>query len=91
MQHHYIPILKPFGGTMKVKTSVTLSEELLPQIDELSGRFGNRSAVIEKAVRDLLALEAKRTRDIQDMEIFNRRGDALNREAEDVLSYQVDL
>jgi Arc/MetJ-type ribon-helix-helix transcriptional regulator len=91
MQHHYIPTTRPFGGIMKVKTSVTLSEELLPQIDELSGRFGNRSAVIEKAIRDFLAVEAKRRRDIQDMEILNRRGDALNKEAEDVLSYQVDL
>jgi Arc/MetJ-type ribon-helix-helix transcriptional regulator len=76
---------------MKVKTSVTLSEELLPQIDQLTDRFGNRSAVIEKAIRDFLAVEAKRRRDIQDMEILNRRGDALNKEAEDVLSYQVDL
>jgi Arc/MetJ-type ribon-helix-helix transcriptional regulator len=76
---------------MKVKTSVTLSEELLPKIDELTDRFGNRSAVIEKAIRDFLAVEAKRRRDIQDMEILNRRGDALNKEAEDVLSYQVDL
>jgi Arc/MetJ-type ribon-helix-helix transcriptional regulator len=76
---------------MKVKTSVTLSEELLPKIDELTDRFGNRSAVIEKAIRDFLAVEAKRRRDIQDMEILNRRGDALNKEAEDVLSFQVDL
>jgi Arc/MetJ-type ribon-helix-helix transcriptional regulator len=76
---------------MKVKTSVTLSEELLPQIDKLTDRFGNRSAVIEKAIRDFLAVEAKRRRDIQDMEILNRRVDALNKEAEDVLTYQVDL
>jgi Arc/MetJ-type ribon-helix-helix transcriptional regulator len=75
---------------MKVKISVTLSDELLPQIDALIGLFGNRSAVIEKAIRDLLAVEAKRRRDIRDIEILSRRWDELNKEAEDVLSYQVN-
>lgn len=75
---------------MKVKITVTLSNELLPQIDTLVVRFGNRSAVIEKAIRDFLAFEAKRRRDIQDVEILNRRWEALNKEAEDVLSYQVN-
>jgi len=76
---------------MKVKTSVTLSEDLIREIDELSGRYGNRSALIEKAIREFLSAEASRRRDIKDREILNRRADALNREAEDVLSYQVDL
>jgi Arc/MetJ-type ribon-helix-helix transcriptional regulator len=75
---------------MKVKISVTLSDELLPQIDALIGLFGNRSAVIEKAIRDLLAVEAKRRRDIRDIEILSRRWDELNKEVEDVLSYQVN-
>jgi len=76
---------------MKVKTSITLSEDLIREIDELSSRYGNRSALIEKAIRDFLTAEAKRSRDLQDMEILNRRADALNKEAEDVLSYQVDV
>ncbi len=76
---------------MKIKTSITLSEDLIREIDELSGRFGNRSALIEKAIRDFLTAEAKRRRDLQDIEILNRRADALNKEAEDVLSYQVDV
>ena len=76
---------------MKIKTSITLSEDLIREIDELSGRFGNRSALIEKAIRDFLTADAKRRRDLQDIEIINRRADALNKEAEDVLSYQVDV
>jgi Arc/MetJ-type ribon-helix-helix transcriptional regulator len=76
---------------MKVKTSITLSEDLIKEIDELSSQYGNRSALIEKAVCDFLATEAKRRRDIQDMEILNRRSDEFNKEAEDVLYYQVDL
>ena len=76
---------------MKVKTSVTLSEELIRQIDALSSQYGTRSALIEQAVRDFLATQVKRRRDAQDLEILNRRAEALNAEAEDVLSYQVDL
>ena len=76
-------------ANMKIKTSITLSEEIIKEVDELSSQYGNRSALIEKAIRDFLAAEAKRIRDSQDSEILNRRSDALNKEAEDVLSYQV--
>jgi metal-responsive CopG/Arc/MetJ family transcriptional regulator len=76
---------------MKVKTSITLSAELLHQIDALASQYGTRSALIEQAVRDFLAAQAKRTREAQDLEILNRRAEALNAEAEDVLSYQVGL
>ena len=76
---------------MKIKTSITLSEEILKEVDKLSGRYGNRSILIEQAVREFLAAGAKRRRDLRDIEILNRRADALNKEAEDVLSYQVDL
>ncbi len=76
---------------MKVKTSITLSEELIEQIDALSSQYGTRSALIEQAVRDFLAAQVKRTREAQDLEILNRHAEALNAEAADVLSYQVDL
>jgi metal-responsive CopG/Arc/MetJ family transcriptional regulator len=76
---------------MKVKTSITLSEELLHKIDALTSQYGTRSALIEQAVRDFLAAAAKCTREAQDLEILNQRAEALNAEATDVLSYQVEL
>jgi metal-responsive CopG/Arc/MetJ family transcriptional regulator len=76
---------------MKVKTSVTLSEELLRQIDALSSQYGTRSALIERAVRDFLATAAQRQWEARDLEILNRRAEALNAEAADVLSYQMEL
>ena len=76
---------------MKIKTSITLSEEIIQEIDEISSRYGNRSALIELALRDFLTAKAKRRRDLQDIEILNRRADSLNKEAEDVLFYQVDV
>ncbi len=76
---------------MKVKTSVTLSEDLVREMDDVSSQYGNRSALVEQAVRDFLAAAAKHRRDAQDLEILNRQADILNKEAEEVLSYQVDL
>jgi metal-responsive CopG/Arc/MetJ family transcriptional regulator len=76
---------------MKVKTSITLSEELIRAMDALSSQYGTRSALIEQAVRDFLATIAQRQREAQDLEILNRRAEALNVEAADVLSYQVEL
>jgi metal-responsive CopG/Arc/MetJ family transcriptional regulator len=76
---------------MKVKTSITLSEELIRQIDALSSQYGTRSALIERAVRDFLATAAQHQREVRDLEILNRRAEALNAEAADVLSYQIEL
>ena len=76
---------------MKVKTSVTLSEELIREMDALASQYGTRSALIEQAVRDFLAAAAHRQREARDLEILNRRAEALNAEATDVLSYQVEL
>jgi metal-responsive CopG/Arc/MetJ family transcriptional regulator len=74
---------------MKIKTSITFSEEILKEVDKLAGRYGNRSILIEQAVREFLAAGEKRRRDLRDIEILNRRADALNQEAEEVLAYQV--
>ncbi|EFI33402.1 putative transcriptional regulator, CopG family [Desulfonatronospira thiodismutans ASO3-1] len=76
---------------MKVKTSITLSKDIVEKIDSLSESYGNRSTLIEKAVRDLIAAREKLDRDQSDLEIINKQADTLNSEAIDVLSYQVDL
>jgi Arc/MetJ-type ribon-helix-helix transcriptional regulator len=76
---------------MKIKTSITLSQEIIEQIDALTDLYGNRSALIEQAVRDLIAREVRRRRDAKDLEILNQEASGLNAEAEDVLPYQEDL
>ena len=75
---------------MKIKTSITLSPDTLRAIDELAGDTSNRSRVIERAVREFIARHQRAIRDQRDFEILNRAADGLNREAEDVLSYQVE-
>ena len=76
---------------MKSKTSITLSEDLLEDIDRRSGQFKNRSDFIETAVRSYIAHITRQEQDEKDLAIINRRTDQLNKEAEDVLSYQVIL
>ena len=61
------------------------------EMDKLIGQSGNRSALVEQAVRDYLAAKAQQMRDAKDLEILNRRARKLNKEAQDVLAYQVEL
>lgn len=73
---------------MKVKTSITLSEDVVEAVDDLAGSSGNRSEVIETALRRYLAQIKRDGQNSRDLEIINRRHARLNREAEDVLAFQ---
>jgi metal-responsive CopG/Arc/MetJ family transcriptional regulator len=76
---------------MKVKTSVTLSQEILALIDQNVEGENSRSSFIELAIRTYLELIKRNKRDQKDLEIINRLSDKLNREAIDVLQYQAEL
>jgi metal-responsive CopG/Arc/MetJ family transcriptional regulator len=74
---------------MKVKTSITLSEDILQTVDQLSGK--NRSEFIETALRAFIAQLSREQQNARDLEILNRHADRLNQEAADVLLYQAEL
>ncbi len=74
---------------MKVKTSITLSENLIKALNRYAA--DNRSEFIEKALRSFLAQLARNKKNARDVSIINEQADVLNSEAEDVLSYQVKL
>jgi metal-responsive CopG/Arc/MetJ family transcriptional regulator len=77
---------------MKVKTSITLSEELLKVLDKRARQHHkNRSDFIEAAVWAFVRQLARNEQNARDLEILNRRADFLNKEAADVLSYQIPL
>jgi metal-responsive CopG/Arc/MetJ family transcriptional regulator len=76
---------------MKVKTSITLSKELLLAIDRHHSEFRSRSEFLEAAARGFLARLARTKADRRDLEMINRHADELNAEAGDVLAYQVPL
>ena len=75
---------------MRVKTSITLSEETIQAVDQLAGPGAHRSRVIEEAVLEYLERRRRELRDRRDLEILNRNAERLNREVEDVLAYQVE-
>ena len=76
---------------MKVKTSITLSPQVLHLIDKHSREFRSRSEFLEQAAKSMLASLARTAAERRDLAIINRKADALNAEAEDVLAYQVPL
>jgi hypothetical protein len=74
-----------YNHTVRIKTSVTLPEDLLGRLDRIDK---NRSAVLERAARAYLAEIERRERDRRDIEIINRNSKRLNREAMDALKFQ---
>jgi len=74
---------------MKVKTSITLSEDLLEAIDQRAAQFKNRSDFIETAIRAFIVQMIREEQNAKDLAIINRKAERLNQEAADVLTYQV--
>ncbi|MEA3358029.1 MAG: ribbon-helix-helix domain-containing protein [Thermodesulfobacteriota bacterium] len=76
---------------MKIKTSITLSDEVLKAIDLHAGEYRSRSEFIETAARKFITYLARKEAERRDLELINRHSNFLNAEAEDVLTYQVPL
>jgi metal-responsive CopG/Arc/MetJ family transcriptional regulator len=74
---------------MKIKTSITMSADLLETVDRLAQHYKNRSEFIEFALRKAIAQMIREEQDARDVKIINQHLDELNAEAEDVLSYQI--
>ena len=73
------------------KTTVTLPEELLQEVDEMSKEYRSRSEFIEIVLRGFVAQRKREERDARDLAIINANADRLNAEAEDVLSFVGEL
>lgn len=74
---------------MKIKTSITLSEELLNTVDNMAVDYKNRSEFIELALWRAIKQMVREEQDAHDVLIINAHLDELNAEAEDVMAYQV--
>ena len=64
---------------------VTLPDDLVARIDHLTG---DRAAFVVDAIRSFLR-ETETATDVDEITRINSAADELNREAEDVLEYQV--
>lgn len=75
---------------MKIKTSITLSKELLREIDaRVQPQQRSRSEFIEEAVRAFLAQADRVALQARESALLRRHAAALNAEMADVLEYQV--
>ncbi|MCH7565075.1 MAG: hypothetical protein IH968_14770 [Gemmatimonadetes bacterium] len=72
---------------MKVKTSITLSEDVLEQLDGVAGSE-SRSALIERILRAFLRRRELDEVQARDRALLDRDADVFNAEALDVLAYQ---
>jgi metal-responsive CopG/Arc/MetJ family transcriptional regulator len=75
---------------MRVKTSASLSKELLSEIKRVAGAKVNRSEFLEAAAWDRVAVLKRRRREARDRSILDQHSRSLNSEALDVLEYQAD-
>jgi metal-responsive CopG/Arc/MetJ family transcriptional regulator len=71
----------------KMKTSLTLSREVVRGIDRVAGEKRSRSAVVGDVLRGYLS-QHERAANARDAEKINRFADELNAEMQDVLAYQ---
>jgi metal-responsive CopG/Arc/MetJ family transcriptional regulator len=76
---------------MKEKTSITLSSDLLAEIDHTAGSKGSRSAFIETVLREHFKEKVRQAINSRDLQLMNANADSLNREAMDVLRYQAPI
>lgn len=76
---------------MKVKTSITLDEELLQRIDQLLLERESRSSFLVDAARRLAGERERAARDARDAAILDRNAPDLNDEAADNLALVADV
>ena len=76
---------------MKLKTSLTLSEDLLAKVDRLAGPKVSRSAFIERVLRDFVEGRAQARREAREVAAINRHASKLNAEMKDALSFQAEF
>ena len=76
---------------MKVQTSITISKKVLNSIYSLLVKKSDRSDFIKQILQEFLTNMRNASRNLEDLEILNKNAERLNKEAEDVLAYQVKL
>lgn len=75
---------------MKVKTSITLSPEVLEAVDRVAGVTSSRSEIIEQAIREFLVTRARARRDARDTELINEFADQFEAEMADIIATQIE-
>ena len=78
-------------ASMRTKISITLSPDLLAEIDRSRGPDISRSKFVERVLREYFKQKAREAIDQRDLELINANIEYLNREMEDSLKYQAPI
>ena len=76
---------------MKAKTSLTLSGDLLKELDRMAGPKVSRSSFIERILRDFVDQRARQKRLAEEVAAINAHAARLNSEMSDALSFQAKM
>ena len=76
---------------MKEKTSITLSSDVLAQVDRTAGSKASRSAFIEGVLREHFKAKVREAINARDLELINAHADYLARESRDLDAYQTPI
>lgn len=76
---------------MKQKTSITLSSDLLAQVDRSSGSKASRSAFIEQVLREYFRTKVREAINARDLELINAHVDYLAHESQELDEYEAPI
>jgi metal-responsive CopG/Arc/MetJ family transcriptional regulator len=76
---------------MKQKTSITLSVDLIKEIDRGAGKNGSRSEFIENVLREHFKAKVRAAIHARDLELINAHIDYLSRQARELDDYQAPI
>jgi metal-responsive CopG/Arc/MetJ family transcriptional regulator len=76
---------------MRQKTSITLSSDLLEEVDRNAGSKESRSAFIENVLRGYFKAKVREAIHARDLERINAHADYLARESHELDDYQAPM
>ncbi len=76
---------------MREKTSITLSSDILAEIDRNAGSKASRSAFIESVLREFFKAKVREAIHARDLELINAHADSLTRESQELEDYQAPI
>lgn len=76
---------------MKQKISITLSSDLVKEVDRTAGRNGSRSEFIENLVREFFKAKVREAINARDLELINAHVDYLTQQAKELDAYQAPI
>jgi metal-responsive CopG/Arc/MetJ family transcriptional regulator len=76
---------------MKQKTSITLSSDILKEVDRIAGRNTSRSEFIENVLREYFKMKVREAINARDLALINAHVDYLTRESQELDEYQAPI